>query len=179
MDESQKHYAKWKKADTKGYFMILFLWNSGEEKTVGLENRSITWGYWRSLQDDGNVLYLDCGGSCTTVNIYHNLENSALKLNEFSKFYLSKANYLKVRGTWMAQSVKHLGSGWVMISWFLSSSPISVSLLSEHSRLQILCLKIPSPTHVLSLENKHVKEFLKNKNKLKKTWHTTLFFFFF
>ena len=42
----------------------------------------------------------------------------------------------------MAQSVKHLTSAQVTISWFMSSSPASGSLLSVQSLLQILSLPL-------------------------------------
>ena len=54
------------------------------------------------------------------------------------------------RGAWVAQSVKHPTSAQVMISWFVSSSPASDSLLSAQSLLQILCPPLslcPSPAH--------------------------------
>ena len=54
-------------------------------------------------------------------------------------------NIVVYRGTWVAQSVKSLTSPQVMISWFVSLSPASGSLLSGHSLLQILCLSLPLP----------------------------------
>ena len=38
-------------------------------------------------------------------------------------------------GAWVTQSVKHLTSAQVMVSWFLRSSPASGSKLSAHSLL--------------------------------------------
>ena len=62
----------------------------------------------------------------------------------------------KIKGTWVAHSVKHLTSVWVMISRFVSSSPASSSLLLVRSPLWILCLPLslcPSPTSKI---NKHL-----------------------
>ena len=39
----------------------------------------------------------------------------------------------QVRGAWMAQSVKHLTSAQVMISWLMGSSPASSSMLTAQS----------------------------------------------
>ena len=39
----------------------------------------------------------------------------------------------KLRGAWVAQSVKCLTSARVMISWFVGSSPVSVSVLTAQS----------------------------------------------
>ena len=49
------------------------------------------------------------------------------------------------KGTWVAQSVKHLTSAQVMISWFVSLSPASGSVLSARSRLWIVCLPLSLP----------------------------------
>ena len=50
----------------------------------------------------------------------------------------------KTRGTWVAQSVKHRTSAQAMISWFLSLSPASGSVLTAQSLepLQILSLSL-------------------------------------
>ena len=58
------------------------------------------------------------------------------------------------RGTWVAQSVKRSTSAQVMISWFVSLSPASGSVLSAGGLLWILCLPLslcPSPACSLSL----------------------------
>ena len=60
-----------------------------------------------------------------------------------------------LRNVWVAQSVKHLTSAQVMISWFMSSNPTSSSLLSAQSLLQIFCLPLSAPLPpVLSLSKK-------------------------
>ena len=41
--------------------------------------------------------------------------------------------YFKVSVNWMAQSIKHLTSTQVMISWFMSLSPTSGSVLTAQS----------------------------------------------
>ena len=48
---------------------------------------------------------------------------------------LMRGHVLKLRdgGTWVAQSVKHLTSAQVMISQFVSSSPVSGSVLTAQS----------------------------------------------
>ena len=63
----------------------------------------------------------------------------------------------KIWGAWVAQAVKHPTSAQVMVSWFMSSSPASGSMLTAWSLLWILCLLslCPSPIHTLSLKNKH------------------------
>ena len=43
------------------------------------------------------------------------------------------------RGAWVAQSVKHLPSAQVMISWFMSSRPTLGSVPTGQSLLRILC----------------------------------------
>ena len=45
-------------------------------------------------------------------------------------------------GAWVAQSVEHPTLAQVMISWFMSSSPASGSVLTAQSLLQILCLPL-------------------------------------
>ena len=45
----------------------------------------------------------------------------------------------------MAQSVKCLTSAQVMISWFVSLSPTSGSVLTAWSLLQISCLALSAP----------------------------------
>ena len=61
----------------------------------------------------------------------------------------------RVRGTWVAQSVKRLALVQVVISQFLSSSPASGSLLSVQSPLWILCLSLSlCPSAALSLKHK-------------------------
>ena len=44
-----------------------------------------------------------------------------------------KIEMTKLRGTWVAQSVKHLTSAQVKISWFVSSNPLSGSMLTARS----------------------------------------------
>ena len=79
-------------------------------------------------------------------------------------FYIALQTELKLPwGTGVAQLVKHLTSASVMISWFVSSSPVSGSVLTAGScsLLQILCLPLSLPLpcslslSLLSLKNKH------------------------
>ena len=65
-----------------------------------------------------------------------------------------------MQGTWVAQLVKCLTLAQVMISQFVSSSPLSGSLLSAQSLLCILCppLSLPLP-HTLALKNKQKKKY--------------------
>ena len=62
-------------------------------------------------------------------------------------------------GTWMAQSVERLTSAQVMISRFMSSSPVLGSVLPAHSpepASDCVCLSLcPSPVHALSLSFKN------------------------
>ena len=70
-------------------------------------------------------------------------------------------------GAWLAQLVECLTSAQVTISWFMSWSPTSGSLLSAQSRLQILCPSCPSPVPlllVLSLSQKPMTIWKKKKN---------------
>ena len=60
--------------------------------------------------------------------------------------------------SWVAQSVKHLTSAQVMISWFVSSSPASGSVLTAQSLEPGPCFGFcvslslcPSAAHTLSL----------------------------
>ena len=79
----------------------------------------------------------------------------------FSHFQLLSSNWpskLSIKwGTWVAQSVKHPTSAQVMISQFVSLSPVCWALcwqLRAWSLLQSLCVCVslcPSPTCVLSL----------------------------
>ena len=63
-------------------------------------------------------------------------------------------------GTWVAQSVKHLTSTQVMISWFVSSGPTSGSVLTAQSLEPAMdsvspSLSAPLPlTYCLSLSQK-------------------------
>lgn len=77
LEESQRHYAEWKKLDSKDG-IIPFIWYSRKEKTIGTENR---WKIFQELEvqerlttkvqhdcifeDDRTVLYLDRGGYMT------------------------------------------------------------------------------------------------------------------
>ena len=47
--------------------------------------------------------------------------------------YINKNIFKKIWGTWVAQLVKHLTLAQVMISWFMSSSPVSGSGMSAQS----------------------------------------------
>ena len=51
-----------------------------------------------------------------------------------------------LRGSWVAQSVRHLTSAQVMISRFVSSSPVSGSKLTVRSLLGILSPSLSAPT---------------------------------
>ena len=67
-----------------------------------------------------------------------------------------------IRGTWVAQSVKSLTSAQVMISQFVSSSPVSGSVLTAQSLEPALDSGSPSLSAlsplVLSLKNKFKKK---------------------
>ena len=62
---------------------------------------------------------------------------------------------VKIRGAWVAQSVKHLTSTQVMISQFVSSSPASGSVLTarslEPASDSVFLSLCPSPANGLSL----------------------------
>ena len=67
---------------------------------------------------------------------------------EFKKYWY--------RGAWVARSVEHLILAQVTISWFVSSSPASGSVLTARSLEPALdfvspSLSLPQPTHILSL----------------------------
>ena len=49
---------------------------------------------------------------------------------------------MPLRDTWVAQSVKHPARAWVIISWFMSSSPALGSVLTVWSLLGILSLSV-------------------------------------
>ena len=73
----------------------------------------------------------------------------------------------KCWGIWVAQSVEHLTSAQVMISQFVSSSPVSGSVLTAQtlepaldSVSPSLC---PSPTRALSLSKINIKNSKKKK----------------
>ena len=57
----------------------------------------------------------------------------------FTTWVISQNRYS--RGTWVAQSVKDPTLAQVVISWFVSSSPVSGSVLT----VQILCLPLSAP----------------------------------
>ena len=74
--------------------------------------------------------------------------------------YLFKTHLL--RGTWVAQSIKRPTSAQVMISWFVGSSLVSGSVLTEPgacSRFYVSLSLCSSSAHTLSLslsvKNKH------------------------
>ena len=61
-----------------------------------------------------------------------------------------------LRGAWVAQSIEHLTSAQVKISWFVSLSPASGSVLTARSLEPPSdsvspSLSAPLPTHTLSL----------------------------
>ena len=64
---------------------------------------------------------------------------------------------VEVRGAWVAQSVGHLTSAKVMISWSVGSSPASGSVLSACFGFCVSLSLFPSPARALSLSkvNKH------------------------
>ena len=39
MNESQMHYARWKKTQKATYYMSPFIWHPGKGKTIGTEKR--------------------------------------------------------------------------------------------------------------------------------------------
>ena len=63
-------------------------------------------------------------------------------------------NQEKVRGSWVAQSVKRATSAQVMISWFVSWNPMSCSRLSVQSPFWILCPLSLSAPPLLTLSQK-------------------------
>lgn len=67
MDEPQKHYAKWKKLDSKGLILLWFpfIWNRAckfrkSENRVGMEAFSGGWWKYSDISDDG----------CNTFQLY-------------------------------------------------------------------------------------------------------------
>ena len=52
----------------------------------------------------------------------------------------------ELRGTWVAQSVKRPTLAQIMVSWFVSLSPMSGSARRVQSLLWILCLPFSAPT---------------------------------
>ena len=83
--------------------------------------------------------------------LYHNTLMCLHNRNKSSMLQVSfKIMYEGMRGTWVAQLVKHLTSAQAMISWFLSLSLALGSLLSAQSLLQIPSLPL-SPSLSLSL----------------------------
>ena len=62
---------------------------------------------------------------------------------------------MQTQGTWVVQSVKRQTSAWAMISWFMSSSPVSGSVLVAQSldpaSDSVSPSLSPSPTRALSL----------------------------
>ena len=87
---------------------------------------------------------------------------------------MANQNY-ETWGIWVAQSVEHPALAQVIISLFVSLSPVSGSVLTAQSLelLQILCLPVclPHPCSgclSLSLKNKHLKNFNKKRKKEKR-----------
>ena len=81
-------------------------------------------------------------------------------LSSMSNFFIEREG---TRGAWAAQSVERPTSAQVMILWFVSSSPVSGSLLTAQSLLQIPCPCLSLPLPHLSLSQK-----LKTKKKRKR-----------
>ena len=81
-----------------------------------------------------------------------------LKKRRLEQKYVTEVTYWnnkeKLRGAWVAQSVKHLTLAQVMISRFTGSSPALGSVLAVQSLLRILCLPLSAapPPLVLSLK---------------------------
>ena len=70
---------------------------------------------------NGNSLYLSFSNGCE--------ENTAVN----DKMIILSQNFSNIRGAWMSQSVRHLTSSPVMISWFMGSSLASGSELTAWS----------------------------------------------
>ena len=88
------------------------------------------------------------------ASLSHHMEKSCLWELVKSKILLFGGRGV---GPWVAQSVKHLASAQVMISWFVSSGPTSVltaQSLEPASDSVSLSFSLPSPTRVLSLSQK-------------------------
>ena len=79
----------------------------------------------------------------------------------------------KLRGAWVAQSVKHPTSAQVMILWFMSSSPASGSVLTARS----LDPALESVTPRLSLSPPQLMLCLSQKINVKKNFFSRLFIF--
>ena len=103
MDESQKHYAEWKKPDTKGCIWICLYeilakaklyWQKKDQWLPGNgsglnENR-----HKGIFGDDGNVLHHNCGGGYMIEYICLHLSSCTVKVAIFywRKLFLNKAN---------------------------------------------------------------------------------------
>lgn len=93
MDESQKHYAEWKKPETEGYILPLFLsqfwkgktkWHKQTDECQGLgEGEGIDYkGVRVNFYLGGRVLY-NCGGPYMTVYICQKPLNCTFKIGKF------------------------------------------------------------------------------------------------
>ena len=96
MDEPQKHYANWKKLDTKDCVLWDFAYMKLLEKgkTTETESRSaVAWVGSRSRYQlqlsrgkfwgDGAVLQLDCGDGCTITTVTKSLQTAHLESVSF------------------------------------------------------------------------------------------------
>ena len=109
-----------------------------------------------------------CFGFCVSLSLCPS-PIRALSLSAFQKWIKWKSPVVKItlknslRGAWVAQSVERPTSARVMISRFVSSSPVSGSGLMAWSLLPILCLPLSLPlphscSVSLCLKNKHLKK---------------------
>ena len=94
------------------------------------------------------------------LKVYYQLQISGMKLKSYelkiNKWHSSE--YYVMWGTWVAQSVECPTLAQIMLSWFLSSSPTSGSLLLAQSLLWILCLpSLPFPS-LCSLKTKQTNK---------------------
>lgn len=79
MDESQKHYAKWKMLGKKAKYCVISWYESRKGKFLETEGRSVVAQHYEWEQrwpvngdkaafwDDGTMLKLDCGDDCIAL----------------------------------------------------------------------------------------------------------------
>ena len=114
-------------------------------------------GHMQSPGDSGG------GGGPSQESWWFLLGHAGVESRQFPNCRLKET----VQGTWVAQSVKCLGSAQVVISQSVGSSPTSGSALTaQHLELlRLLCLPLcPSPSHALTLSLSKI-----NIKKLKET----------
>ena len=109
-DETQVHYAKWKKPDSKGdACMFPLTWHPGKVKRLGQKSGQwlpgVEWGM-RELRggDDGTVFGFDSVGGCVAIHSYqksHHYKLNGWTVLHVNYFLMQKKMKRKIQDKWV------------------------------------------------------------------------------